>query len=169
MCLLLVVLLALVLFLVLWPKHHEKESFGSEDQNYAITALEILQSDLHNGTVIDVGDRFLERFELDVIAVAKENDGKEHLTFAQPVDTRYWPYYYYSYPYRNQEGGSRPPGMHTRLRNWEPGYQTSGWSYWMRPGMTYDKWPRNRWVRNSNHYYFINNGKDRSEDFYKGT
>jgi len=175
MCLVLVIAIA-ILLLVLWTSHRgNRDNFGSEDQNYAITALENLNSDLHGGVVIDVGDRFLERFEADVLMVAKPGDAKEHsngegkmvehLTFNQPVDTRYWPYYFYSYPYRYQEGGAWPPGMHTRMRNWQPGFETSGWSYWMRPGMSYDKWPRNRWVKNNDSYYYINNGKDRSRDF----
>jgi len=49
----------------------------------------------------------------------------------------------------------------SRLYNWQPGYATSGWSYRMRPGMSYTRWPRNRWIRNNGSFYFINNGKDR--------
>jgi hypothetical protein len=171
MCLVLIVVFLFLLW-VLWSTHRGRDHFGSEDQNYAITALENLNSDLHGGVVIDVGDRFLERFEADVLMVAKlenkertEGTMREDLTFNQPVDTRYWPYYYYSYPYRYQEGGAWPPGMFTRMKNWSPGFETSGWSYWMRPGMSYDKWPRNRWVKNNDSYYYINNGKDRSRDF----
>lgn len=82
-----------------------------------------------------------------------------------PVYTRYWPHYHYTFPYENTEGGSWPPNMHTRYYNWQPGYDTSGWSFWMRPGMSYTQWPRNRWVQKLGGHYTIDNGKDRSKDY----
>lgn len=190
----LIVVLAVVFVWILFFKRGScmrRDSFASENQTYAIAAMEDLNTSIQEGTVVDVGDKLLEHFEAeDVIMVAKPGpaemaeghlfpketadhsapketgDHIEHLTFLQPIDTRYWPYYYYSYPYRYMEGGAWPPDMYSRLRNWEPGFQTSGWSYWMRPGITYTKMPRNRWIRSNGSYYYINNGTDRMFDFY---
>lgn len=82
-----------------------------------------------------------------------------------PVNTRYWPYYHYTFPYQHTEGGAWPPGMYSRFYNWQPGYDTAGWSYWMRPGMSYNRWPRNRWIQKLGDHYTINNGTDRSKDY----
>ena len=94
---------------------------------------------------------------------------KENLTFFNPVNYRYWPSYYYSYPY-NTNTGAWPPGMYSKLYYWEPGFQTSGWSTWLRPGMYYKRWPRSRWIRNNGNKYFINNGgsnqSERENDYY---
>jgi hypothetical protein len=93
------------------------------------------------------------------------------MTFDQPVNTKYWPYTYYAYPYQYLQGGAWPPNMYSKLYHWQPGYDTAGWSYWLRPGMSYARWPRNKWVKkndtNNTTYYFINNGgyEDRKNDY----
>jgi len=90
---------------------------------------------------------------------------------ANPVNSKYWPYYYYSFPYQNMTSGPFPPGLYSSLYNWQPAFETSGWSNWLRPGMYYNAWPRGRWVRKqektSGSYYYINNGgdSDRVKDF----
>jgi hypothetical protein len=95
-----------------------------------------------------------------------ESKGNDTMTFGHPIEINYWPYYYYSAPYQYKSGGAWPPNMQSRLYNWEPGFSTgSGWSYWLRPGVTYDNWPRNRWVKQNGAYYFINNGKSRENDY----
>jgi hypothetical protein len=83
-------------------------------------------------------------------------------------DIRYWPYYYYTLPYRYQEGGAFPPNMYTRFAHWQPGYDVHGWSFDMRPGMGYDRWRRNVWVKQNGSKYFINNGtrEDRPYDYW---
>ena len=75
-----------------------------------------------------------------------------------PINQRYWPYFYYSFPYNYKQGGAWPPGLFSKLYNWSPSFYTgSTWSYSMRPGMYYTHWPRSRWVRGNGDYYFINN------------
>jgi len=99
----------------------------------------------------------------------KNRDTSEHMTMSPHIDDiRYWPYYYYTLPYRYQQGGAYPPNMYTRMSHWQPGYDVHGWSFNMRPGMTYDKWRRNVWVKNNGSYYNIDNGTkcDRLHDYY---
>lgn len=100
----------------------------------------------------------------------QKETSRENLTFFHPVNNRYWPYYFYSFPYHYLNTGAWPPGLFSRLYEWQPGFNTSGWSYWLRPGIYYGAWPRNRWVRNNNNYYFINNGHNtkqyRENDYY---
>lgn len=151
------------------------EAFGAEDQNYALAALEDLDSAMLDNRIEDIPDddaTFFERNGSQITLVKKlaESDDsdaqKEHMTFFHPVNTTYWPYYHYSTPYQYKSGGAWPPGMQSRLYNWQPGFATgSGWSYWLRPGMSYNRWPRNRWVRQNGSFYYINNGKDRKNDY----
>jgi hypothetical protein len=83
-------------------------------------------------------------------------------------DVRMWPFYYYTLPYRYQEGGAWPPNMYTRFAHWQPGYDVHGWSFEMRPGMAYDRWPRNRWVKQNGTKNFVYNGprEDRIYDYW---
>lgn len=84
------------------------------------------------------------------------------------VNIGYWPYYFYATPYEYKNSGALPPGMHTRMTGWYPGYSTgTGWKFDMRPGIHYKTWPRNRWVKKNSNRYFINNGtsEDRRNDF----
>ena len=64
-------------------------------------------------------------------------------------------------PYQFSHGGAWPPGRYSRLRQWNPGYNTTtNWSWAFRPGLKYKKWPRARWVAHEdsdNYYYYINN------------
>lgn len=61
-------------------------------------------------------------------------------------------------PAQFSHGGQWPPGMFTRLRQWEPGFGvTTGWSWGWRPGVAIEAWPRSRWVENNGSYYFVNN------------
>jgi len=96
--------------------------------------------------------------------------GRESLVISpHVVDIKQFPYYHYTRPYRYEDGGAWPPNMFTRMLNWYPGFSTgTGWSYWMRPGMSYSKWPRNRWVNTNGAYYRIDNGgeKDRQRDYF---
>jgi hypothetical protein len=139
------------------------DHFTKDDEGYADHALK----NLHSGdTIRNVADADLhDLHEQGKVIMAKHPKRDSPLAFSHPVNNRYWPYYYYTYPYQYTEGGAWPPNMYSRLRNWQPGYDTAGWSYWMRPGISYARWPRNRWVHNNGSYYFINNGKDRSKDY----
>jgi len=90
---------------------------------------------------------------------------KEDLSYFSAENVRYWPYYYYSFPYNYEYGGAWPPGMFSRLYFWSPGYYTgSGQQYFMRPGMGYKYWPRNQWIRQTrdgdNSYYYLSNRQD---------
>ena len=111
-----------------------------------------------------VSDEDLEKLS-DYIYLAVVGPGKENMSFFPAENARYWPQYYYSFPYNYKYGGAWPPGMYSRLRNWSPGfYAGSGLSYYMRPGMGYNYWPRSRWIRHThggkNSYYFLSNLDD---------
>ncbi len=62
-------------------------------------------------------------------------------------------------PYQFSHGGTWPPDMYTRLRQWSPGFDTTtNWSWDFRPGMKFKKWPRSRWVaKNDSQFYYVNN------------
>jgi len=95
---------------------------------------------------------------------------KEGLLISPHVtNIRQWPYYYYTLPYRYESGGAWPPNMYTRMSHWYPGYDVTGWSFDMRPGFGFIRFPRNRWLKNDGGHYYINNGgeKDRLEDYYR--
>ena len=159
----------------------QRSHFGDDDQSYALAALEDLDKGMLENRIPEVNTYYLSQNaddihlikerEQDAAAangVASSNENKiEGMSFNHPINTEYWPYYYYSTPYQYRDGGAWPPGMHSRLYNWQPGFGTSGWSYWLRPGITYDRWPRSRWVKQNDKYYFINNGneQDRLRDF----
>jgi len=148
-------------------------SYNPNDISYAEKVLADLESKM-----IDIeevtDDKLKEHFEQDNVLLSKQpvpseetlSGDRENMSFLNgPANTRYWPYYHYTFPYQYTEGGAWPPNMSSRMYNWQPGFATSGWSYWMRPGMSYSRWPRNRWIRNNGSFYFINQGKDRSKDF----
>lgn len=171
----------LVVWFVWFRTKKQKSPFGDDDQSYALAALEDLDRGMLENRIPEVNTYYLtenshnihlikerEMHEADIAAANGEAaPGIEGLSFFNPVNTDYWPYYYYSTPYQYRDGGAWPPGMQSRLYNWQPGFATSGWSYWLRPGITYDRWPRNRWVKNNGNYFFINNGsqKDRLKDY----
>lgn len=75
----------------------------------------------------------------------------------QPDKTRYWMYNYYA-----NEGDPTttrlPPGLFSRMYYWYPGFNENGYSFHLRPGISeVKKWPRNRWVRHNDNYYYISN------------
>jgi hypothetical protein len=86
------------------------------------------------------------------------------------INARYWPTYYYSFPYQYKYSGAFPDDMYTRLRYWSPGFYTgSGWRHELRPGMGFKYWPRDRWVRSTkvggnNSYYYISQRGDYTHD-----
>jgi len=55
--------------------------------------------------------------------------------------------------------GIWPEGLYTRMREWSPGFEESGWMLADRVKPTI--WPRNRWVRDNTDKYFINNKMER--------
>ncbi len=91
---------------------------------------------------------------------------KKDISVFPEVNSNYWPYYFYSFPYNYKYGGAWPPGMYSRLYYWSPGfYSGSGWSINMRPGMGYKHWPRDRWIRNTRvgdrgNYHYVTNNDD---------
>lgn len=168
--LIIIILLTLFIFNFCKTKNVKEGIFGIADENNALSALE----DLNNGIIEEVDRDYLKNHAHNIymaklrdVGIAANDAEKEHMTFLNPVDTRYWPNYLNSLPYQYQDGGAWPPNMQSRLYNWQPGFETSGWSYWLRPGVYYDKWPRSRWVKQNGNYYFINNGgiKDRKRDY----
>ena len=98
-----------------------------------------------------------------VLLVSRHKDCPNHghkgedLTFFDPVNYRYWPQYNNTYPL-NSRGNQYPENLLTRMNEWSPGFNTSGWKYALRPGVYASKWPRSRWVKNDINHSFINNG-----------
>jgi len=166
----------------------QRSPFGDDDQSYALAALndldnkDFLDNRYTNG-VPEVDDYYLTQNAHNIQLIKERQadaraangeappglgSGRENLSFYHPVNTDYWPYYYYTKPYQYEDGGAWPPNMQSRLYNWQPGFASgSGWSYWLRPGISYNRWPRNRWVKQNDKYYFINNGDetDRLRDY----
>ncbi len=96
-----------------------------------------------------------------VVIYCLNNNSKEKLKFFDTINTRYWPQYYYSFPYSYKYGGTFPTGMYSRLKFWSPGfYSGSGLRYDLRPDLHIKYWPRNRWINNNNSYYNIYNDGD---------
>ena len=152
-----------------------KEYFSDKDKKAGDSALKKLENMLSRGEKIpEISDEDLIKIiEADEVYIAKIADepnlknGREGMKYFRSENTRLWPYYYYSQPYNPESGGGAwPKGMYSRLRNWSPGFYTTGfWQHHMRPGMGYKYWPRNRWVRHQTQgrdssYYYLGNGDD---------
>jgi hypothetical protein len=140
------------------------ENFTPEDQQNGKRALDELEEMMKNGASIpEISDEELAKLSEDIYLVKLPSENtKEKMSYFHTENTRYWPYYYYSFPYNYKYGGAWPPGMYSRLYYWAPGYYTgTGWSYYMRPGMDYKFWPRNRWIRHTKGgnqtYYYVTN------------
>lgn len=163
------VILVIVFLVWLFVTREQRSHFGADDQSYALAALEDLdEHDFLNNRIPEVPTDYLARNAHRVEAVLElSKDGIEKLSFSGPVNTQDWPYYRYNSIYQGKDGGIWPSGMLNRLNNWSPGFDTSGWSIALRPSVTYDRWARNRWVRQNDRFYYINNGKlnDRLKDF----
>lgn len=160
----LMAILAVILFIILALRTplqgDEKYRMGEQ----AITSLTQL---LDSGKEIpEITRAELTSIRDKILLVADQtndvNSTTEGMSYFQDNNTRLWQRYYYSFPYSHKYGGAWPPNMFSRLKNWSPGFYTtgSGWSYAMRPGMGYKQWPRNRWVRSKGSYYLIRNGED---------
>jgi len=169
------VLIGIVILLVCLGMKGRAEPFSEADKNYAAEAMSQLNQFVkEKKTIQAISDMELQaaqhRGHIHIIGKPDEDDenedGKEHMTFFHPINNRYWPYYFYSFPYFYDKTGSWPPNMYSRLYNLQPAFNTSGWSYWMRPGVAYSAWPRGRWVKHNQNHYFINNGHDRMKDYY---
>ena len=148
------------------------EYFSNEDKKSGDEALKKLELMLSRKEKIpEISDEALslaiKKDQIHIIKTPGEKppkDGREGMKYTKSINTRNWPYYYYSQPYNPESGGGAwPDGMHTRLRYWSPGFYTTGfWQHHLRPGMGYKFWPRNRWVRHrtqgKNAYYYLGNG-----------
>jgi len=131
----------------LYPRH---EKVSADDNEAALRAL----AEFNEHQIPDISDDELARSNI-LLAKASNKEGYNL------VNTNLWPYSYYTYPYYSHVKGAWPPGMYSRMYHWSPGFYTSGWSYYLRPGLSQKgAWPENRWVRNNNSYYFINNRSD---------
>lgn len=164
----LVTLFIIILLVVLLYSLNSKgddEQFTHEDKIRGERALRELAERIKKGfEPPEVSLEEIQNSDVLMIKVPKELE-KENMSYFHAENTRYWPYYYYSFPYNYKYGGAWPPGMYSRLYYWSPGFYTgSGWSYYMRPGMGYKNWPRNRWVRHTqagkNTYYYLTNRGD---------
>jgi hypothetical protein len=166
----LIVLICAFVFVVWYLSRPRNISpFSSIDEERGKEALSNLKELLENGhtssqpSLSTVSDEELAKI-LDHIylAVVPTELTTEHLEYNPSQNTRLWPYYYYSFPYNYKYTGAWPPDMYSRLNYWSPGFYTgSGLSYYMRPGIGYKYWPRNRWIRHTtggkNTYYMLTN------------
>jgi hypothetical protein len=163
----------IVLFVILWYKN--TSPFSKDDEKFAHNLLEALEKNIDK--VATITDDELLRLKDDIMMVKDENgdflsDGKnirEGMSFFNPINYRYWPYYYYSFPYQSNKVPAWPPGLFSRLYYWEPGFSTgTGQSYWMRPGISNTAMQRGAWVRKDagSTYYYLNNGTNRTDDYY---
>ena len=140
------------------------DRFTHKDKQRAEQVLQDLEDQLARDTVPSVTTDALALMENEILLVKlPSEDTKEKLSFFPAENTRQWPSQYSSFPYNYKYGGAWPPGMYSKLHHWSPGFYTtgSGWSYYMRPGMGYKSWPRNRWIRNTRNgkesYYYVTN------------
>lgn len=166
--LIILVVLGFALFLYL---QRRKDVFSPEDEKLGEEAARILEDMLDKGIMPpEITNEELEKMADDILMAKVPDDlspQRENMKYVPTQNTRYWPQYYYSFPYNYKYGGAWPPGMYSRLNYWSPGFYTgTGWSYYMRPGMGYKRWPRNRWIRNTtagkSTYYYLNNRDDTS-------
>ncbi len=102
-------------------------------------------------------------FVVLVVMYFRNRKKKEGFTYNQPVNTKYWPFHYYSFPYMNKHGGAWPPGMFSRLYYQSPTFHIgSGLSTDFRPGVQFNPtgWPRHRWIKQKGGYNTITNSDD---------
>lgn len=146
----------------------EEYSFSPKDKRLAEYAL-IMFYNIDSRKVQDVTDHELKSCENDVILAAfpETKSGQEEEKGSREnfnsFNTRFWPHYYYSFPYNYKYGTPWPPGLFSRMYYWSPGFHSgSGWMFYLRPGNDYfpDRWPRNRWIRNNGNYYYVSNRGD---------
>jgi hypothetical protein len=189
------ILVVVALLFLLWgvcSGCRTKDSFGLDDQNYALSAMEandratFLKGDLVPGAsmppslagaedvlqsvMYDPGQKIYEdRAGIglgDEDGIGYANPQREELTFFPEVDTRSWNYYHYNFPFQYSDGTDPyPENLYTRMRYIQP-YDVANLSWGRRPGTYFPKALRNRWLRNNDHYYMINNGdvEDRMDD-----
>lgn len=155
--LLLLIAGAIIIWLVLHTSRHEHFTHGDVHKFF----LDLEHALAHKKEIPEISDEDLRRMKDDIIAVKHYVDEKirsrEHISFFDTVDFRYWPQYNYTYPLTSV-ANQYPGNLFTRMDEWSPGFNTSGWKYALRPGVYYSKWPRSRWVKNDGNYFLINNG-----------
>lgn len=160
-----ILIFIIILVIIYILSKNNKNPYTKDDEDIAQKALQELNKSLKIGKEIPhVKDEELYKLLKDVYLV-KHPNMIEKLSYFPEANTKYWPKYYYSFPYTYKNGGAWPPGMYSRLYFWSPGfYSGSGWQYYLRPGISYKYWPRNRWIRNTkngkNSYYYVTNRDD---------
>jgi len=162
----LLLLAVAIVLVILWCSYKKDNSFSSKDHKYGEEVVRELFTMLDQGKEPpEISDEELAKLTDEVFMIVTPKDGKENLSYFNAVNTRYWPYYYYSFPYNYKYGGAWPPGMYSRLYFWSPGFYTgTGWTYYMRPGIGYKSWQRNTWLRNNGSYYNVTNRGDYVHD-----
>jgi len=88
------------------------EQFTISDQQAGKAALDELEKMLSSGQLPpEVSDEELDCYSEDIYIVKlPAEDTKEDMSYFHAENTRYWPYYYYSFPYNYKYGGAWPPG-----------------------------------------------------------
>ena len=164
MHIIIIIIIIIVLCLFIFYIYKKKEEYDDKAANKILAQLK-------ENSVEDVDKQFLE-YNKDNIYMVKSPQKKENYDNLEQENFRGWrgrgwgrrgwggrwgyPYGgHYSYPY----DAWLPDDLYSRLNYWSPGfYTTSGWSYWLRPGIAINqKYPRSRWVRNNGVYYYILN------------
>ncbi len=95
-----------------------------------------------------------------LLLLCSKKEGFKHGSINKPAqkeislfpdsNTNIWPYYYSAFPYNYKYGGAWPPDMYSRLNYRSPGfYSGTGLTINLRPGMGYNYWSRDNWIRNS--------------------
>ena len=148
MWLLVIVALVVLLIVVCFVCKPSTPELYSEDVDAGEKALSLLEG----GEPPEISAEDLARSQI-LLAKVPEKEAYS----LDVVNTNYWPHRFYSLPYHKKYAGSWPPGMYSRLHYWMPGFYTSGWSYYLRPGIGYLSWPQTRWVRHQGSYYYITN------------
>lgn len=157
----LISLILLFYYLEYTLKKNEEYKFIKNDLDIATYALKSFKP----SEIQDLSDEEFQKVVDDIILAKfpeKEvaDDKRENFN---TFNTRYWPHYYYSFPYNYKYGTPWPAGLFSRMYYWNPGFGTgTGWMYYIRPGNDYhpDRWPRNRWIRNNGNYYYLSNRGD---------
>lgn len=125
----------------------KRETFTWQENDFGEELKRILEQYPSMTHIPEISEDDLATYS-DKILMARVKDGtKEH--FALTSD---WPI-----PPLISGGGWSPP-LYSKLRNWYPSFNVSGWSWWMRPGYyRFVPGMNGAWARNNGNFYYINN------------
>jgi hypothetical protein len=151
-----------VLLMVLWCRSG-KHTYDADDVHHAHKALKELQTMRDAGREpAEMDLRDIDRLDGDIqMAGLKHQD--EGKTEVEGYDSMKFPRYPPATLKALYESGvpvdkvyvNWPQGLYNRGQYWYPGFQTSGWSWWLRPMQKYGT--QSFWVKNNGNYFYIRN------------